>query len=82
MTDLAVWDLAVWDLAVWDLAVWDLAVWDLAVWDLAVDIINETDDLLMRVTRHTAPDDPAVEHIESDEQRGLAPAAGDSSAAR
>jgi hypothetical protein len=45
---------------------------ELAGRDLALDRIEEPDELLMPVAPHGAADDPALEHVESREQRGRA----------
>ncbi len=36
----------------------------------AVNLLEETDELLMPVTRHTVADDCAIKHAERGEQRG------------
>jgi hypothetical protein len=39
---------------------------------LAVDLIEEADEFLMLVARHTLPDDPALQLVECGEQRRCA----------
>jgi hypothetical protein len=42
---------------------------DFAGWHLGLDGIEEADELLMPTALHAAADGPALEHIESGEQR-------------
>src|SRR6202035_4314402 len=44
----------------------------LALGDLRLDVIKESDELLMPMTLHIAADDGPVEHVERGEQRGRA----------
>src|SRR6266487_147303 len=49
---------------------------DLSLGKMRVDVIEETDELLMPVAFHVAADDGAVENVEGGEQRGCAVAFG------
>ena len=42
----------------------------LAGWNACLDGVEEADEVLATMPLHAAPDDPSIQHVECDEQRG------------